>query len=109
FFCFQAEDGIRDDLVTGVQTCALPICEAFMQQMQSSVRRAFIALKTGGGTVRPTEVTEASGIRQHAFDEAISAAAELVKRRVPQIGRASWREQGVRQEGAGSRERESSK
>src|SRR6185436_13698944 len=25
FFFFQAEDGIRDDLVTGVQTCALPI------------------------------------------------------------------------------------
>src|SRR5260364_452342 len=24
-FCCQAEDGIRDDLVTGVQTCALPI------------------------------------------------------------------------------------
>src|SRR2546425_9052159 len=24
-FCFQAEDGIRDMLVTGVQTCALPI------------------------------------------------------------------------------------
>ena len=24
-FFFQAEDGIRDDLVTGVQTCALPI------------------------------------------------------------------------------------
>src|SRR5207244_10593582 len=24
--CFQAEDGIRGDLVTGVQTCALPIC-----------------------------------------------------------------------------------
>src|SRR5258708_6704666 len=28
FFFFQAEDGIRDDLVTGVQTCALPILEA---------------------------------------------------------------------------------
>src|SRR5258708_29755479 len=27
FFFFQAEDGIRDDLVTGVQTCALPIYE----------------------------------------------------------------------------------
>src|SRR6185436_15566587 len=27
FFFFQAEDGIRDDLVTGVQTCALPISE----------------------------------------------------------------------------------
>src|SRR5260221_7954553 len=25
FFCFQAEDGIRDHCVTGVQTCALPI------------------------------------------------------------------------------------
>src|SRR5256885_9807176 len=25
-FVFQAEDGIRDYKVTGVQTCALPIC-----------------------------------------------------------------------------------
>ena len=25
-FFFQAEDGIRDYKVTGVQTCALPIC-----------------------------------------------------------------------------------
>src|SRR5687767_15967184 len=25
YFFFQAEDGIRDKLVTGVQTCALPI------------------------------------------------------------------------------------
>src|SRR2546425_8559982 len=28
FFFFQAEDGIRDKLVTGVQTCALPIYPA---------------------------------------------------------------------------------
>src|SRR5438105_9181136 len=28
FFFFQAEDGIRDPLVTGVQTCALPICSS---------------------------------------------------------------------------------
>src|SRR5207248_8936339 len=28
FFFFQAEDGIRDRTVTGVQTCALPIFEA---------------------------------------------------------------------------------
>src|SRR5689334_10592083 len=27
FFFFQAEDGIRDGTVTGVQTCALPISE----------------------------------------------------------------------------------
>src|SRR5256885_716889 len=29
FFFFQAEDGIRDYKVTGVQTCALPICVKF--------------------------------------------------------------------------------
>src|SRR2546425_7005088 len=30
FFFFQAEDGIRDKLVTGVQTCALPICKVLV-------------------------------------------------------------------------------
>src|SRR2546427_4891063 len=30
FFFFQAEDGIRDLTVTGVQTCALPIFTSFM-------------------------------------------------------------------------------
>src|SRR5260221_7936877 len=30
FFFFQAEDGIRDHCVTGVQTCALPISERFL-------------------------------------------------------------------------------
>src|SRR5690625_6875569 len=30
FFFFQAEDGIRDGHVTGVQTCALPICPPFV-------------------------------------------------------------------------------
>src|SRR5260364_27963 len=30
FFFFQAEDGIRYDLVTGVQTCALPILALFL-------------------------------------------------------------------------------
>src|SRR3712207_9554491 len=28
-FFFQAEDGIRDIGVTGVQTCALPICDVY--------------------------------------------------------------------------------
>src|SRR5437762_11073429 len=34
FFFFQAEDGIRDTSVTGVQTCALPIlvCESELSQ-----------------------------------------------------------------------------
>src|SRR5437016_7915094 len=30
-FFFQAEDGIRDWSVTGVQTCALPICGGWIQ------------------------------------------------------------------------------
>src|SRR6266850_6035064 len=30
FFFFQAEDGIRDYKVTGVQTCALPIFEGYL-------------------------------------------------------------------------------
>ena len=32
-FFFQAEDGIRDYKVTGVQTCALPICLKNLQLM----------------------------------------------------------------------------
>src|SRR2546421_2191515 len=31
FFFFQAEDGIRDLIVTGVQTCALPISEPLLR------------------------------------------------------------------------------
>src|SRR2546425_8001779 len=34
FFFFQAEDGIRDKLVTGVQTCALPISDRARAQIQ---------------------------------------------------------------------------
>src|SRR2546430_3827885 len=34
FFFFQAEDGIRDLTVTGVQTCALPIFVARKQELQ---------------------------------------------------------------------------
>src|SRR5205807_6451189 len=32
-FFFQAEDGIRDYKVTGVQTCALPICVRPLRQV----------------------------------------------------------------------------
>src|SRR6266568_8943163 len=32
FFFFQAEDGIRDGTVTGVQTCALPILAWMLDQ-----------------------------------------------------------------------------
>src|SRR5256886_334365 len=36
FFFFQAEDGIRDLTVTGVQTCALPICSGSIGRRPSS-------------------------------------------------------------------------
>src|SRR5437762_8159279 len=35
FFFFQAEDGIRDTSVTGVQTCALPIWLADIGQQRA--------------------------------------------------------------------------
>src|SRR2546430_7219256 len=36
FFFFQAEDGIRDLTVTGVQTCALPIWRVPLEQRRVS-------------------------------------------------------------------------
>src|SRR5882762_2765942 len=39
FFFFQAEDGIRDSSVTGVQTCALPICRPLVLQGKDSTPR----------------------------------------------------------------------
>src|SRR6266446_587619 len=44
FFFFQAEDGIRDYKVTGVQTCALPIC-LLPEDVAGS--RAFYAMRVG--------------------------------------------------------------
>src|ERR1041384_8471288 len=36
---FQGEDGRRDKLVTGVQTCALPICRALRRETGPRARR----------------------------------------------------------------------
>src|SRR6266496_5876298 len=35
FFFFQAEDGIRDLYVTGVQTCALPILDNYIASLHA--------------------------------------------------------------------------
>src|SRR2546430_15090761 len=43
FFFFQAEDGIRDLTVTGVQTCALPISNSYDSA----------ALTANGGAINP--------------------------------------------------------
>src|SRR5476651_2224014 len=45
FFFFQAEDGIRDIGVTGVQTCALPIYNAVREAMHSAF--LYHAIKAG--------------------------------------------------------------
>src|SRR5690348_17613367 len=39
FFFFQAEDGIRDGRVTGVQTCALPILRAAVGALFTHILR----------------------------------------------------------------------
>src|SRR5688572_32355928 len=57
FFFFQAEDGIRDLTVTGVQTCALPICSTTREPVCQSVARA----ATNSAATAPT--CTASGIR----------------------------------------------
>src|SRR2546429_9353936 len=50
FFFFQAEDGIRDVAVTGVQTCALPIskgiAEDFAQDLSDEEKQVLTATQT---------------------------------------------------------------
>src|SRR3989449_9583458 len=41
FFFFQAEDGIRDVAVTGVQTCALPISGKILRRARRRAARRF--------------------------------------------------------------------
>src|SRR2546427_12946693 len=47
FFFFQAEDGIRDLTVTGVQTCALPI--SWREHSQGSPQGDRLLRLQGGG------------------------------------------------------------
>src|SRR5437868_14597266 len=50
FFFFQAEDGIRDRNVTGVQTCALPISLLAAREGEHDLhRRGGPARRIGGG------------------------------------------------------------
>src|SRR5205823_8305444 len=60
---FQAEDGIRDKLVTGVQTCALPIWMAF----RDAFRAGFINLNPAE-RVSPIKVGKAK-IERRPFDQ----------------------------------------
>src|SRR5437870_9094844 len=44
-FFFQAEDGIRDGHVTGVQTCALPISRVLTERLRLLEQKGFVYRK----------------------------------------------------------------
>src|SRR5256885_2729700 len=84
-FFFQAEDGIRDYKVTGVQTCALPICRAVVGAELLARERAARLVEA-----RFVEVAERDPRPGHLFPRGAAAVGE----RAPeyrQIGRASCR------------------
>src|SRR5258708_19181817 len=51
-FFFQAEDGIRDDLVTGVQTCALPIWPCLRDPFEAEADAGAVGRLAVGGSDR---------------------------------------------------------
>src|SRR5437879_13195016 len=94
-FFFQAEDGIRDTSVTGVQTCALPI----------SVARSFEEIKRLGFDQESEDQSKAAEADQGGVEEGVVAdelGAELVYNPAGkhEIGRASCREKEGTQEQA---------
>src|SRR6478752_8713348 len=52
FFFFQAEDGIRDVAVTGVQTCALPISGTAGSRQTTGTRGTRGSRRTSGRSAR---------------------------------------------------------
>src|SRR5207245_7237749 len=97
--CFfsQAEDGIRDATVTGVQTCALPICDESLLLYPSGGKARRILLV---GVGKSGEVTRSS-IRRAAAVAAkrarVLGATQLAF--AVEIGRASCRERVARWRG----------
>src|SRR2546430_11352518 len=59
FFFFQAEDGIRDLTVTGVQTCALPIYLELPGDVFIDRERAWIAIHHVQALLRQGDVANA--------------------------------------------------
>src|SRR5207244_6218400 len=87
--CFQAEDGIRDDLVTGVQTCALPISPVRVRAPPCMAIWLLVAVLLLRMVVRPLAVTTPllPIVSVCAFAFAVPTFMMLLK-----IGRASCRE-----------------
>src|SRR5438034_2398402 len=83
FFFFQAEDGIRDHCVTGVQTCALPICAA--RPGDARWRGPGRARRWSGSTTRPpggSARTRGAGnpVRSEEHTSELQSHSELVCR-----------------------------
>src|SRR2546430_10112095 len=91
-FFFQAEDGIRDLTVTGVQTCALPIYGFLMEAMMikpsdfDPSRRYPVLVYTYGGPHHP-QVVNAWGGEKHLWHRLIARSEE---RRVGKECRSRW-------------------
>src|SRR5947207_13704674 len=81
FFFFQAEDGIRDHCVTGVQTCALPIYQRLRRASAAAVQAA---PRPSGGAARPAKRSKTLDGNEHS--------RTIAYRRLAEIGRASCRE-----------------
>src|SRR2546425_837467 len=90
FFFFQAEDGIRDKLVTGVQTCALPISSRWTATSGPTWMRATSA------PCRRSPVREVGPSRRFSRPRAKSSSAARTSRRrtITTAGRASSRSSG---------------
>src|SRR2546421_1630356 len=86
FFFFQAEDGIRDLIVTGVQTCALPIYSYVADGCRT---RAVVEVGSNIGIGSARLRREHRGI---ALEPSSPAQWHTVVLHEPEIGRASCRE-----------------
>src|SRR5688572_17739992 len=75
FFFFQAEDGIRDLTVTGVQTCALPICVARTVSSTLLVSDATPVARSSRNVVPAGIVTSRTTVRGGAGATAAVAVA----------------------------------
>src|SRR5207237_10771043 len=85
YFFFQAEDGIRDSSVTGVQTCALPICPA-RSRSASAVRRDRVPCPCRSAS---DSAPTCSRQQERAGSRSSSPSSDS-----REIGRASCRERG---------------
>src|SRR5690349_22179775 len=88
-FFFQAEDGIRDLYVTGVQTCALPIFELAV----SETRRAAVDLGLAFGIAVIAAVILVTGLTvafAAALAPAFGADWRSEERRVGKECRSRW-------------------